>query len=1200
MEANSEIIDSVVERIVDQFNIKADDFVQRLAVLLSKNLSDKLLAKVSAAPIPQKTEEKADTTKVASEQPRQQPTESLKSYLTNIPKIAEGVNRLVEIAEASKDKKPSFNFAEAFTFENFFKTVSPSFANQFKGLTATPGLLKTFFGDLPNKIEKKLEAIQALFKSKKEGSNIADRIKEAFKKLMPVGTTTQKPISFESIKEEASKKIEGAFKFVTDAGKNVKKQLAKEIGEALIPFRLLKEEILKRIPKLENPFKNFKLPTITNPFANIKKEDILNRFKFENPFKGLDKLVYNKVLSVFTSVQTFNATLQADIKKKFDTVFSAVGIIAGDIKKSFDKGVVSAFEMFNNAQRGLAAGIGKVLSPFTTLYRTLEKQKLPTFENPFKNFNPAKTFDDIKKQIVSKFASSVQSLTSIGRSIKQGFKDTIANAFSPVGAWIQSLRNQKPLEGLKGMFEEKLNSIKNYFNKLKQPKEDKKQEVKAEVKESPLKGLRELFNSKLSMMTGIFQRFQRKSEEKKDTAKPEAKESPLKGLKEMFDSKLSMMTGIFNRFKRKAEDTDTKKDKEPKEKKSFGEMLKGPFEFLAKKLEEANKRNAESEPEREKKEERDKEAQIAAKPTSFIETKNDKSQLVKFDGFTQHGFEEIQKHLPEILKKSLADALKGSGDKSDEGMVGPGLTSLFKFLKGPALRSALKTGLRFLQSFAGIAALLYGLETDGPFKGAAKIISKVLLTGESWFGKVVEKYGVKIVDGLIGIPRKLIKSFGKIIGGIFGKQAGKETLKVGAKLLRGTFGRVVGGLLKSLEGVPFVGSLISIGFAVSRFMQGDIVGGGLEIISAIVSALPIPGASFISYAIDGLNAFLDYKAGGTPSGGGKSKGGMILGWVKDLGKWLSKKFTDNVRKMPIIGPLFKAFDEFKAGRWMKGLKQLMYVNPLFDIIGEILGDTESTGLVKQGKQNAFKLGDMFKHLTDSIFSKVKEWWKSLNSGIKYVFSKILPKDLTTTLDSENTKQDDANSTVTPKAEAKAAAPTGALTTAKLNDAAKPETAPEDAAKDENATPSTVEGDNAQSPSVEQTAQPEVESDESTPVASVAPAESEAPAVTPQAVGTSDESIKYLDKIAQNSDTQTTNINNLVTGFNRLAKALEVLGVSAAGNKGDTTVINNQSNGGLSITSSDAANMGDSSIRDFRSFMANSYLAPATMNTGLLR
>ncbi len=562
----------------------------------------------------------------------------------------------------------------------------------------------------------------------------------------------------------------------------------------------------------------------------------------------------------------------------------------------------------------------------------------------------------------------------------------------------------------------------------------------------------------------------------------------------------------------------------------------------------------------------------ATKPAkTFLEKEESKEQKVLFDGFTQLGLEQLYQILPEIIKKGVSDVANNIAQRKEtkdnkQQTTGQGL---FKELKG-------------LAGLAGLAALMFALETDGPFKGIAKIASKGLLQVSGWT-KMIDGFVSKFVKNVIGVPLKLIGKFEKSFAGLIGKEVGGEVVKTGIGKLTGFASKFLGGVLKTAKRIPFIGSLISIGMAFSRFKQGDIVGGGLEVLSGIAGLFPGVGTA-ISLAIDGLNAFLDMKADGTPEGGGKGKGGLLLGWVQDLSNWVYKNFITKIRSFPVIGPLFKAIDAFKDGRWIDGIKQLAYTNPMFDAIGELLGDTETTGLVKTGTENAFKIGDFFSGLNKAFMTKIKQWWKSLSDGFRFLVEAVIPDDLKKELtEAEPTKEskvisNTSTKAATPTTEPAKSAPKPSTTTKTLT-----ETKIKDAEPTINVRTRDYKKDNS---------------------ATVEPSEANSPIITPeeqapkieneQGEALEDKSAKHLSKLVENSEAQTQNIANLVVGFNTLAKALEKLGVSVAENSGGTTtIINGKSTGPVrASTAADYANIGNSSISSFRNFIEQSRQTPA--------
>ena len=260
----------------------------------------------------------------------------------------------------------------------------------------------------------------------------------------------------------------------------------------------------------------------------------------------------------------------------------------------------------------------------------------------------------------------------------------------------------------------------------------------------------------------------------------------------------------------------------------------------------------------------------------------EKENKFLFDGFTDRGLNKLKEELPSIIKKGVSDLISGKTEKKADEPAKPG--------------GSLLAGLGILGGIAGLLALLYGLQTDGPFKGLSKLVSRGLLS-VSGFTKMFDGVVKKMLRYLIKLPNTLLKSFSKAILPMLGQGAGSTLIKTGLEKLTGFLPKFLGGALKLLKKVPFVGSLISIGFAVSRFKSGDYIGGGLDILSGVANAF---GLAPLSWAIDGLNAFLDYKAGGTGEDK-KSKGAILLDLGKSLGAWM-KEIVNNMLKS-IVGYL---------------------------------------------------------------------------------------------------------------------------------------------------------------------------------------------------------------------------------------------------------------------------------------------------------
>lgn len=187
-----------------------------------------------------------------------------------------------------------------------------------------------------------------------------------------------------------------------------------------------------------------------------------------------------------------------------------------------------------------------------------------------------------------------------------------------------------------------------------------------------------------------------------------------------------------------------------------------------------------------------------------------------------------------------------------------------------------KIGFGVAAMAAGAALLFEGFMTNGPLKGTLKIIgSKLLKPALRMFTGLVDnvlipvvKTGLGFVFDMITTPLKGIASiilkpitglldvFMKPIKGILSfvteKLPGTKMLKSIGGFFSGILGKITGSMGKGMKlvfkNIPFLGSIISLGFAYSRFKNGDMVGGLLELASAI---------PFVGWGVNFFLAFRD-------------------------------------------------------------------------------------------------------------------------------------------------------------------------------------------------------------------------------------------------------------------------------------------------------------------------------------------------------
>jgi hypothetical protein len=350
--------------------------------------------------------------------------------------------------------------------------------------------------------------------------------------------------------------------------------------------------------------------------------------------------------------------------------------------------------------------------------------------------------------------------------------------------------------------------------------------------------------------------------------------------------------------------------------------------------------------------------------------KPDEPQKVILTGITESAARSLKGKFSDIFK-GLFDKLKFNFEspKGGLGLLGGGIALLL----------------------GGLAALVTGLMTDGPFKGLLKILSKVGIQGGIKMLEVAAKTFIGGLKQVIMAPINLLDDAVKLIGKVFGKETFKAVLKP-IRAMKGLFTKMLGGLVKFLKPIlgkiPGIGTIISWGFAYSRFKSGDVIGGFIDVLSGIASIFPGVGTA-IAIGLDVLNAFLDAKAGGANKKTTQKKTGLLKEWVFGLGKML----YEGVKYIPIIGPYMQAVEDMQAGKWLEASYNLVRAIPGLGILIDVLnwftgGETEQG--IKEGLSNAGSMiGDWLGWLKDNIWEKitgfvtgvfdtVKEWWNNLS------------------------------------------------------------------------------------------------------------------------------------------------------------------------------------------------------------------------------
>lgn len=267
-------------------------------------------------------------------------------------------------------------------------------------------------------------------------------------------------------------------------------------------------------------------------------------------------------------------------------------------------------------------------------------------------------------------------------------------------------------------------------------------------------------------------------------------------------------------------------------------------------------------------------------------------------------------------------------------------------------------------------------------KPVIKTISNVVSRTFKFFTTIGDDL-VKFLGKGKGFLGKAGKAFGSI-----GKFLGKAAGKVGAKLL------------KILKFVPYIGSLINLGFAIARFRKGDIFGGTLELLAGIGGLLP-PPFFLIGMAIDGLLLARDLM-GQNDEGGYKmddkiKEGGSFLGnMLSSIGTFIST----NLRNFPIIGGIILMYEgavEIFNGNFLEGFK-LLGKGMLAWIAGEKGADLIIDGfgfiislfkdIASGAKEISFPSFDTIGEIIFNIGSIIGGWFTGMITTVKDWFGSV--------------------------------------------------------------------------------------------------------------------------------------------------------------------------------------------------------------------
>lgn len=307
-------------------------------------------------------------------------------------------------------------------------------------------------------------------------------------------------------------------------------------------------------------------------------------------------------------------------------------------------------------------------------------------------------------------------------------------------------------------------------------------------------------------------------------------------------------------------------------------------------------------------------------------------------------------------------------------------SSLLKKLGLAALIASISA---FIAEFSG-PIIEFAVKAVTKVKSWIKIlgpITKTLFTAvrgvATFFGNIganITKWGESIIT--------FLKPGGKSATKIAGQTGG--ALSGISKIAGRIFGRVG-------RFIPVIGGLISFGFAFSKFKNGDMTGGMLELASGVLNLLgAVTGGagSIVSALLDGYILYRDFqlaKPGNTPD----NIDGNILDSITGF---ISNKLIPVLKYVPGVGGIIQlgeAVGKFAGGDMVGGFRDLY--GGLFGLMGgKGLSDVMTTGfdfIIGMFDSDAVdspaaNKGSTFKEFTSNIWQAIKDKVKVFGSKVK--------------------------------------------------------------------------------------------------------------------------------------------------------------------------------------------------------------------------
>ena len=311
----------------------------------------------------------------------------------------------------------------------------------------------------------------------------------------------------------------------------------------------------------------------------------------------------------------------------------------------------------------------------------------------------------------------------------------------------------------------------------------------------------------------------------------------------------------------------------------------------------------------------------------------------------------------------------------------------------------------------GLAALVTGLMTNGPFKGILKMLSRFGIKGGIKLLTKAIKPFLEIAGKILKTPLQFLGKIGKFLGEGFAK-VGKFLFGGISKMAGKAFGKIGGGsigkmlmkfikpLAKVFKRIPIIGTILSIAFAYTRFKSGDVVGGVIDVLSGLAGLVDIvlPGVgTTMSIGLDVLNAVLDSKADQGEGNPKKSKMTILKDMASSVGTWIwSKRMYIPI--LSSVNRFMMSWEAFKSGDLSGGFSNfgLALSNLVTGVDGGVIMDGISgfMGLFEGssgGNESMPKPNNSFiSEMAGVVGEKIKELWAWLKQKIKDGIAGLIP------------------------------------------------------------------------------------------------------------------------------------------------------------------------------------------------------------------